>query len=118
MRASSAPTEYSICQGESITVGTSTYSTTGLYIDTMMSISGCDSLVYTNLTVNPVASYQNNQTVCLGETYSIGNNTYSVSGTYIDTFQNSFGCDSLVYTNLNVNQISGGSSTNNTTLFR
>ena len=116
MRASNAPTEFSICQGESISIGTNTYTSSGLYIDTMMSVSGCDSLVYTNLTVNPVATYQNNQTVCLGETYSIGNNTYSVSGTYIDTFQTSFGCDSLVYTNLNVNQISGGSSINNTTI--
>ena len=116
MRASSAPAEYSICQGESITIGTSIYSTSGLFVDTMMSASGCDSLVYTNLTVNPIVTYQNNQTVCLGETYSIGNNTYSSSGTYIDTFQTSFGCDSLVYTNLTVTQVSGGSSTNNTTI--
>ena len=116
MRASSAPAEYSICQGESITVGTSIYSTSGLFVDTMMSASGCDSLVYTNLTVNPIVTYQNNQTICLGETYSIGNNIYSTSGTYIDTFQTSFGCDSLVYTNLTVTQVSGGSSTNNTTI--
>jgi len=116
MRASSSPTEYSICQGESITIGNSTYSSSGLYIDTMMSASGCDSLVYTNLTVNPVVNYQNNQSVCFGETYTIGSNTYSVSGTYVDSFQTSFGCDSLVYTNLFVDTIVGGSSTNNTTI--
>ena len=116
MRASNAPTEYAICQGESISVGSSIYTTSGLYIDTMMSASGCDSLVYTNLTVNPVVNYQNNQTICIGETYSIGNNIYSVSGTYVDTFQTSFGCDSLVSTILFVNPISGGSSTNNTTI--
>ena len=116
MRASNAPTEYAICQGESISVGSNIYTTSGLYIDTMMSASGCDSLVYTNLTVNPVVNYQNNQTICLGETYSIGNNIYSVSGTYVDTFQTSFGCDSLVSTILFVNPISGGSSTNNTTI--
>ena len=116
MRASNAPTEYAICQGDSISVGSNIYTTSGLYIDTMMSASGCDSLVYTNLTVNPVVNYQNNQTICLGETYSIGNNIYSVSGTYVDTFQTSFGCDSLVSTILFVNPISGGSSTNNTTI--
>ncbi|MBL6875057.1 MAG: T9SS type A sorting domain-containing protein, partial [Flavobacteriales bacterium] len=116
MKASSAPAEYSICQGDSIVIGSSIYTTSGSYVDTMISVSGCDSLVLTNLTVNPIVVYQNNQTVCLGETYTLGNNTYSVTGTYIDSFQTSFGCDSLVYTNLIVNQISGGSSTNNTTI--
>ena len=116
MRASSSPTEYSICQGESITIGNSTYSSSGLYTDTMMSASGCDSLVHTNLTVNTVVNYQNNQSVCFGETYTIGTNTYSSSGTYVDSFQTSFGCDSLVYTNLFVDTIVGGSSTNNTTI--
>ena len=116
MKASSAPAEHSICQGDSFIVGSSVYTTSGFYVDTMLSGSGCDSLVLTNLTVNPIVTYQNNQTVCLGETYTLGNNTYSVTGTYIDSFQTSFGCDSLVYTNLIVNQISGGSSTNNTTI--
>jgi hypothetical protein len=116
MKASNAPAEYSICQGDSVVIGSSIYTTSGSYVDTMISVSGCDSLVLTNLTVNPTVIYQNNQTVCLGETYTLGNNTYSVTGTYIDSFQTSFGCDSLVYTNLIVNQISGGSSTNNTTI--
>ena len=116
MRASSAPSEYSICQGESISIGSNVYTTSGLYIDTMMSSTGCDSLVYTNLTVNPIVTYQNNQTICLGEVYTIGNNVYSTSGTYIDTFATSFSCDSLVYTNLSVTQVSGGSSINNTTI--
>ena len=58
LRASSSPTEYSICQGDSITVGTSVYTTTGQYVDSMLSVSGCDSLVLTNLTVNPVVNYQ------------------------------------------------------------
>ena len=37
-----------------IIVGTSIYTTTGQYVDSMLSVSGCDSLVLTNLTVNPV----------------------------------------------------------------
>ena len=43
-----------ICQGESITVGTNTYSTTGVYTDNFTNILGCDSIVTTNLTVNPL----------------------------------------------------------------
>ena len=116
MRASSSPTEYSICQGGSVVIGTSIYTTPGLYVDTMMSSSGCDSLVLTNLTVNPIVSYLNNQTICAGEVYVLGNNVYNSTGTYIDSLQTSFGCDSIVYTNLVVNTITGGSSTNNTTI--
>ena len=116
MRASSSPTEYSICQGGSVVIGTSVYTSTGLYTDTMMSASGCDSLVLTNVTVNPIVIYNNNQTICTGEVYVLGNNVYNSTGTYIDSLQTSFGCDSIVYTNLIVDTITGGSSTNNTTI--
>ncbi|MGY8918702.1 MAG: hypothetical protein ACKVJ6_10535, partial [Flavobacteriales bacterium] len=112
LRASSSPTEYSICQGDSVVIGSSIYTTPGLYTDSMISVSGCDSLVLTNLTVNPVVNYQNNQTVCLGEVYVFGSNVYDSTGVYIDSLQTSFGCDSIVYTNLLVDTITGGSSTN------
>ena len=52
----------------------------------------------------------------LGEVYVFGNNLYDSTGTYIDSLQTSFGCDSIVYTNLIVDTISGGSSTNNSTI--
>ncbi len=40
-----------ICAGESVRVGFKTYDTTGNYIDTLRVQDGCDSIVYTNLTV-------------------------------------------------------------------
>jgi uncharacterized delta-60 repeat protein len=43
-----------ICEGESITVGLNIYSTDGTYTDTLVSSGGCDSIVTTNLTVNPM----------------------------------------------------------------
>lgn len=42
-----------ICQGESITVGSHTYTSTGTYIDTLQAVNSCDSIVTTHLTVNP-----------------------------------------------------------------
>jgi hypothetical protein len=41
-----------ICDGDSVTVGYSVYENSGSYTDTLTSMSGCDSVVYTNLTVN------------------------------------------------------------------
>jgi hypothetical protein len=43
-----------ICEGQSVTVGSSVYTTTGSYTDVLTSVSGCDSTVNLNLTVNSV----------------------------------------------------------------
>ncbi|MDC3390705.1 aryl-sulfate sulfotransferase [Flavobacteriales bacterium] len=42
---------FSICNGDSIVVGSSTYNQTGTYNDTLTRINGCDSIVSTNLTI-------------------------------------------------------------------
>lgn len=49
-----------ICSGESVTVGSSTYTADGTYTDVLTNASGCDSTVTTTLTVNP------NPTVAIG----------------------------------------------------
>lgn len=41
-------------------------------------------------------------TICDGASYTIGNNTYTTAGTYVDTLLNGGGCDSVVTTNLSV----------------
>lgn len=91
-----------ICQGESVTVGTNTYSVAGTYTDVLQSIQGCDSTITTVLTVNPIFISNNPQTVCFGESYSLNGNTYSTSGSYIDVLQSISGCDSTVTTILTV----------------
>lgn len=41
-------------------------------------------------------------TICAGERYDVGNNTYNQSGNYVDTIQFFNGCDSVVYLDLTV----------------
>lgn len=41
-----------ICSGDSFTVGSSTYTTTGDYFDSFTNMNGCDSVVHTQLMVN------------------------------------------------------------------
>lgn len=43
-----------ICFGQTYTVGTNTYSVVGTYTDSLQAISGCDSIVTTNLTISPL----------------------------------------------------------------
>ncbi|MEO6191094.1 MAG: M43 family zinc metalloprotease, partial [Saprospiraceae bacterium] len=43
---------YTVCKGNSIRVGNKVYSLSGDYIDTLQSQQGCDSILFTKLTVN------------------------------------------------------------------
>ncbi|MBT4881376.1 MAG: T9SS type A sorting domain-containing protein [Flavobacteriales bacterium] len=116
VKQSSQPTNYSICDGESITVAGNVYNATGLYIDSLFSNLGCDSIVLTNLIVNSNITFTNNQTICIGETYTINGNIYDTTGTYVDSLQTIAGCDSIITTNLTILSISPGSSINNQTI--
>jgi uncharacterized repeat protein (TIGR01451 family) len=50
---------YTIAQGQSINVGTHTYTTSGRYTDVLSNINGCDSLVTTTLQVVSGIAYEN-----------------------------------------------------------
>ena len=92
-----------ICQGEVYIVGTHSYDNTGLYIDTLSTYLGCDSIVTTNLLVNLVYNNIVNKTICQGQTYQVGYNIYTTTGTYVDNLTTLHGCDSNITTNLTVN---------------
>ena len=40
------------------------------------------------------------QSICLGDSISVGNSTYFVPGNYIDTLQYIDGCDSIIITTI------------------
>ena len=98
--------DITICYDENILVGTSTYTIQGAYVDTINSIiTGCDSVINTNLTViQPVITNQN-ITICYDENILVGTSTYTIQGTYVDTINSIItGCDSVINTNLTVIQ--------------
>ena len=47
-----------IQQGEFVEVGSSIYGETGMYIDTLQSVAGCDSIVHLNLTVLTTSTHE------------------------------------------------------------
>lgn len=105
-----------ICNGQSITVGSNTHSTSGTFIDTLTSANGCDSVVTTNLTVNPNSSFSQSDTICQGQSISVGSSTHSTNGTFKDTLTAANGCDSIVTTNLTVNSLPNITITGNTSI--
>ena len=94
-----------LCNGGTITVGNNIYNSTGVYTDIFSTSSGCDSIIITDLTIGNTSISSNNINICQGDYYSVGNNIYTQSGQYIDTLFNGT-CDSIIQTNLIVNQIS------------
>ena len=64
-----------ICDGDVLTVGTSTYSTSGSYVDALVSLNGCDSIIYTNLTVLSNSIDTQHVDICNGESIVVGGST-------------------------------------------
>ncbi|MFN8276444.1 MAG: gliding motility-associated C-terminal domain-containing protein [Chitinophagales bacterium] len=93
-------TTQTICAGSSITIGSHTYATSGIYRDTFTT-SSCDSIHILNLTVTPQKRDSVSLQICAGSSISIGTHTYNTSGIYRDTFTTS-SCDSIHILNLTV----------------
>jgi gliding motility-associated-like protein len=83
-----------LCGGQSYSVGTHTYTATGIYSDTLLSSGGCDSIIITNLRVDTTITQVNNLQGCTQVTY---NGTVYTSSTVLhQNIPYVLGCDSLV----------------------
>ena len=94
-----------ICEGAFVQVGNKQYTATGIYTDTLSTVSGCDSIINTSLIVRPVFDQVNNQIICAGESIQVGNKFYGNTGNYLDTLESIFNCDSIIRTSLQVNPV-------------
>ncbi len=92
-----------ICAGESLTVGDSTYRRAGTYLTPIKRGAGrCDSLVRTTLTVRPLARSVQNLSMCEGQSLTVGDTVFKTSGTYTQRISRPGQCDSLVTTRVTV----------------
>ncbi len=114
-----------VCAGTSVTLSglgnASSYTWTGGVIDgdaftptaasTSYTVTGtdgnnCSSTASKTITVLPIASGTQSPSVCAGHSITVGNHTYTASGTYTDVLTSFNGCDSTVTTHLTVNNVS------------
>ena len=93
----------SICQGDSLLIYSVYQNSGGIYYDSLQTVQGCDSILSTTLTVNPVFSSNNNDTICQGDNIILGGTYQTASGVYVDSLQTITSCDSIVTTTLFVN---------------
>ncbi|HLU86350.1 MAG TPA: T9SS type A sorting domain-containing protein, partial [Taishania sp.] len=87
-----------LCFGETYSYNGHVYAASGTYVDTLVAVSGCDSIIITELTIRPQIVVSNPQLICIGDSYTINNNTYFNAGTYHDTLTSIHGCDSIIET--------------------
>lgn len=97
--------DITVCFGDTYTLGTSTYSASGTYSDTLSTAGGCDSVVTLNLVVSPQISSTVNTSICQGDTYTLGTQSLTTAGNYQEVFTAADGCDSTVSLNLVVHPI-------------
>ena len=93
-----------ICNGDSVMVGSNVYYLSGSYTDSLNTIYGCDSTVYTTLTVNNATDFQQSIILCEGDSLVVGSNTYYNTGNYSDTLTTISGCDSIIFSDLDFYQ--------------
>jgi len=96
------------CSGFSISVGTNTYNSTGVYVDIIPAANGCDSTVTTHLTIinSPIV---NATPVFECDSAQINGNWYYTSQTITDVYANAAfnGCDSTIITPLTISNLTG-----------
>ncbi len=104
----SASTNETVTVCEAYTWPTSglTYTITGSYDTTLVSSTGCDSIVTLNLTVNNGSlGPTDNISVCDSYFWPVDGNTYTSSGSFSSVLSNATGCDSTVFLNLTINTV-------------
>ncbi len=94
-----------LCDGQSYTINDHTYTSSGAYIDTLVTASGCDSMVYTQLTIEPTYAISWIETLCQGDSYEIDGQVITTDGSlYTHTYTSMAGCDSSIAINFVFNE--------------
>ncbi|MGB0932685.1 MAG: LamG-like jellyroll fold domain-containing protein [Lishizhenia sp.] len=74
-----------------------TYTSSGVFYDTLPNAAGCDSILVLNLTVTGPTSTTENVSACQQYTWPLNGQTYTSSATDNITVQSTQGCDSTVF---------------------
>ncbi len=109
--ATASTQNQTICNGSSFFFNGNFLTTAGTYKDTLVNYRGCDSIITLNLNVKNSSSHTVQHSACGISSYTLNGNTYTASGTYLDTLTNYVGCDSILTLQLNLGFPSSSSFT-------
>ena len=78
--------QQSICDGDSVVIGSSVYTSAGIYNDTLTASNGCDSIVITSLSVIPLLTVTVNPSgpidICNGTSVTLSSSTQNPNFSY------------------------------------
>jgi hypothetical protein len=77
------------------------WTTSGIYMDTILNYMGCDSIITIDLTVKNSSTSRISETVC-NSYISPNGKIWTTSGIYTDTIPNTVGCDSVITIDLTI----------------
>jgi len=97
--------EYTICDGDSITINGQTFTTGGVYDQELQNVVGCDSLLSLTISVLDGTSETEEFSVCSGNSISVNGESYSMAGIYEQELINTVGCDSTLTVVLELLQV-------------
>ena len=82
-----------------------TYTASGTYLDTLVNLAGCDSVVSLNLTISYSANTFSFDTILSSDSIYLEGSWQNSSGSYTDSLLSGAGCDSIHVTNLTVDTL-------------
>ncbi len=91
-----------LCLGDSLTYRGVTYTRSGVFTESFTGANGCDSSFVLDLTIPTTDSFFINDIICSSDTVFVGDTFYTEDGNYVDTLISTYGCDSIVFLNLQV----------------
>ncbi|MCI4670891.1 MAG: T9SS type A sorting domain-containing protein [Bacteroidia bacterium] len=90
--------------------GNNTWTSSGIYTDTVTSTTGCDSVLNIDLTISSSSTGALNALACDSFISPSGRYTWMSSGNYSDTLVNQSGCDSIISIKLELGRTTFDSS--------
>ncbi len=94
-----------ICEGESLVIGGEAYDTPGDYTIHLSGSKGCDSIILLSLSLLQPSMVSLSETICQGENYQVGNETFTTTGNYMVVLIATNGCDSIISLDLSVTDV-------------
>ncbi|HOU67216.1 MAG TPA: T9SS type B sorting domain-containing protein [Paludibacteraceae bacterium] len=87
-----------MCWGDTLKVGSLPITDSGVYVDSLFSVGGCDSVVTYQVDVRKPIIDTVNLTTCSPDSVLFNEKYYKESGAFLDTIKSvDSGCDSIVY---------------------
>ena len=91
-----------LCTGDSMFIGGGYQLSSGIFYDSLLTSTGCDSVIETDLTISSQITVNLSLTICEGDSTLVNGNYELATGTFYDTTVSLGGCDSVTITSLTV----------------